>query len=148
MPSIIQDRMVGPLMHNHTEANLGAILDSRYVGLTGDQTVAGIKTFSGTSTFSKSIALPYVAKTADYTLTDSDYTCAVTASSVNITITLPAVSGTTGRVYNIKKMDSTAYTVIIDGNASETIDGDTTQILSSQYDNLQIQSTGRAWLIL
>ncbi len=110
----------------------------------------GIGTTSPTSKLHNagSISLPYVAKTADYTLTDADYTVAVTASSVNITILLPAAAGCVGRIYNIKKMDATAYTVIVDGNASEVIDGDTTQILSSQYDSLQVQSTGSAWLII
>jgi len=94
-----------------------------------------------------SLSLPYVAKTADYTATISDYTIAVTCSSVNITITLPTAVGITGRIYNIKKMDSTAYTVIVDGTGSETIDGTTTKNLTTQYDSIQIQSTGSAWII-
>jgi hypothetical protein len=89
-----------------------------------------------------------VAKTADYTMAATDYTCLVTASAANITITLPATASNIGRVYNIKKMDATAYTVIIDGNAAETIDGDATQIISNPYDSLTIQSTGTAWVII
>lgn len=110
----------------------------------------GIGTTSSTSRLHNvgSISLPYVAKTADYTATASDYTMAVTCSSANITITLPAASGATGRIYNIKKMDATAYTVIVDGNASETIDDLTTQTLLAQYDSIQIQSTGANWIII
>ena len=105
--------------------------------------------FSSNISVAGSISLPCVAKTADYTLTDADYTVAVTCSSVNITITLPVVAGCIGRVYNIKKMDATAYTVIVDGAGSETIDGDETQILSGQYDSLQIQSDGTSgWIII
>jgi len=89
------------------------------------------------------------AKTADYTLTASDYTALVTCSSVNITITLPAAASVVaGKVYNIKKVDATAYTVIIDGDSSETIDGATTFTLTSQYENLTIQSNGSNWFIL
>jgi len=90
-----------------------------------------------------------VSKTADYTTTSADGTVLVICSSVNITITLPAAASlTTGKVFNIKKVDSTAFTVIIDGNATETIDGDATFILLAQYENLTIQSDGSNWHVL
>jgi hypothetical protein len=92
--------------------------------------------------------LPYIAKIADYTATAADYTIAVTCSVVDITITLPAAATCAGRIYNIKKMDATAFHVIIDGNGAETIDGDATVTITGQYDNVPIQSTGAAWIIL
>lgn len=95
-----------------------------------------------------SFALPITTKTADYTAGASDYTILVSCSSANITITLPAVASYVGRIYNIKKIDATGYTVIIDGNSSETIDGALTQVISAQYESLQIQSSGSAWYII
>ncbi|MBN4066007.1 hypothetical protein JYT51_01585 [Candidatus Amoebophilus asiaticus] len=77
-----------------------------------------------------SFALPLTSKTANYTVTASDYTILGDASSGNITITLPASSGITGRIYVIKKTDSSGNTVTLDGNASETIDGSTTVVNS------------------
>jgi len=95
-----------------------------------------------------SSVLGIVAKAGDYTATVSDYTIVVTCSIANITITLPAAVDNTGRIYNIKKVDATAYTVIVDGNGAEEIDGATTQTIVVQYDSLQIQCDGSQWFIL
>lgn len=92
-----------------------------------------------------SLALPITTKTANYTATVSDYTILVDATAGSVTITLPAVSGITGRVYIVKKIDSTGNTVVIDANASELIDGATTQTLAAQWDSYRIQTDGSAW---
>lgn len=94
---------------------------------------------------------PVVAKATDYTLTDDDYYCVVNATGADRTITLPAVSGRSGRVYHIKKLDGSANDVIIDGNASETIDGNLTVTLSgaaAQFHVLSLICTGSAWHIM
>ena len=131
--------------------NNAAITDPDIDGGTIDNTVIGGTTPAAgafTALSATSLALPIVSKTADYILTSSDYTCLVTASSVNVTITLPAAAGCSGRIYNIKKLDATVYTVIIDGNSSETIDGALTYSLTSQYESISIQSNGTAWYII
>lgn len=64
-----------------------------------------------------------------------------------VTVTLPAVSGNSGLQYHIKKLGSTAN-VIIDGNASETIDGATTHTLTTQYENIKIVCDGSNWFII
>lgn len=66
-----------------------------------------------------SLALAYVAKTADYTLTATDYTVNVTANSP--TITLPTAVGITGRVYVIKNTGLGVVTLAT--TSSQTIDG-------------------------
>lgn len=70
------------------------------------------------------------------------------ATSGNITLTLPAASTSAGLRYYVKKTDSSANTVTVDGNASETIDGATTKVLTAQYDKLQIICDGSAWWII
>jgi hypothetical protein len=65
-----------------------------------------------------------------------------------ITITLPAAASNTNKIYSIKKIDSSANAVTIDGNASETIDGSLTQVISSQYDCLTIMCDGSNWYII
>lgn len=90
-----------------------------------------------------SLALPYVAKTANYTLGLQDYTVDCTANS--FTITLPTAVGITGRIYNIKNTGT--GTITVDADGTETIDGDLTESVY-QYENLQIQSTGAGWIIL
>ena len=83
------------------------------------------------------------------TLGVDDYVILVdddTAGST-VTITLPAAASHAGRVYHIKKLGTTAN-VVIDGNASETIDGATTHTLSIQYDSRQIVCDGSNWSII
>lgn len=90
---------------------------------------------------------PVTSQTGDYTVTDSDFLVLVDASSGNVTITLPASSS--GRRYEIKKTDSSANKVIIDGDGSETIDGATTQELLLQYEALSVMGDGSGnWVIV
>lgn len=95
-----------------------------------------------------SFAVPIVTKLIDYTATVSDHTILCDATSGVVTITLPAVAGTSGRLYVIKKIDSSANNVVVDGNGSEVIDGATTQTLTSIYESITIQSNGSAWYII
>lgn len=63
------------------------------------------------------------------------------------TVNLYATSGTAGYIVHVKLTGSGA-TVTLDGNASETIDGATTQAFTQQYQSLSLLSTGSAWLII
>lgn len=85
---------------------------------------------------------------ASTTLTTSQTVILCDASGGAIVVTLPAASANTGRRYFIKKIDSSANTVTIDGNANETIDGELTSELRSQYDTITIVSDGSNWHIL
>jgi len=93
-----------------------------------------------------SIASAITTKTADYTATIEDSTIVIDASSNTVTITLPTAVGIDGRKYNIKCIDDT-FACDVDGDGTETIDGELTQILN-QWDNMQIQSDGTNWIIL
>lgn len=81
------------------------------------------------------------------TITDSDNvgTLLVTTGSTNRTITLPTASGNTKRRINIKKADSGTGAVVIDGESSETIDGEVTLSLTSQYQTVTLESDGSNW---
>jgi hypothetical protein len=70
------------------------------------------------------------------------------ATSGNITINLPAISGRIGRIYIIKKTDASVNTVTIDASGSETIDGITTYVLTAQYKYVTIQCNNAAWFII
>jgi hypothetical protein len=88
---------------------------------------------------------------ADYTVTDTDgfdvlYTG--TTLTANRTITLPTAADNTGRVLTIKKADTGNFRVIIDGEGSETIDGDTTKNLNVQYESIKIACDGTGWQVL
>lgn len=85
---------------------------------------------------------------ANTTLNTTHYTVLVNAATAGVTITLPAASGVTGRMYVIKKIDSSANTVTIDGNGTEKIDGANTVTLSAQWNSRTIQCDGSAWYII
>jgi len=70
------------------------------------------------------------------------------ASSASITVNLPLAADSNGIVYYIKKIDSSSNTVSIDGNGSETIDGSTSQIITSQYDCATVVCDGTEWWII
>lgn len=95
-----------------------------------------------------SLGLDITSTSADLTANTTHHTILVDASGAARTITLPAASGATRRIYIIKKTDSSGNSVTIDGNASETIDGATTQTLATQYKYMTIQCDGSNWFII
>jgi len=69
----------------------------------------------------------------------------VNCTSGTFTLNLPTAVNITGRQYTIKNSGTGVITV--DGSGSETIDGQTTWILSVQYDSITIVSNGANWII-
>lgn len=92
--------------------------------------------------------LAVVSKTTTYTATASDQVILCSASGGAWSLTLPTAVGITGKTYFIKKTDSSANAVTIDGNGTETIDGATTKAISTQYDAYTIVSDGANWHII
>jgi hypothetical protein len=93
-------------------------------------------------------SIAITSKTANYTATVNDSVILCDATSAGFTITLPASATNTGRKYVIKKTDTSANTVTIDGNASETIDGATTVNIGTQYQSITIVCDGSNWWII
>lgn len=92
--------------------------------------------------------LPIITKTDSYTATLADCTI-ICNKGTAMTITLPAAATAyasgIGHRYNIKSIG--AGVVTVDGDGSETIDGQTT-IALSQWDSVYIQTDGTGWYIL
>ena len=88
-------------------------------------------------------------KTANYTATATDHTILCSAASGGFTITLPAASGITGRIYVIKKTNASSgvNSVTVDGNGSETIDGSASINLACKS-SVMLQCDGSNWHIL
>lgn len=84
-----------------------------------------------------------VTKTSDYTVNPGEFVLA-DASSSAITITLPAAA--TDTFVTVKKTDST-NDVTIATPGSETIDGQSSIILSTQYASREIGSDGSNYFI-
>jgi hypothetical protein len=95
-----------------------------------------------------SLGLAIITKTASYTASANDYTILCNNTGGGITISLPTAAGCAGRVYVIKKVSAAGNNVTIDGFGSETIDGSITDVLSTQYSSVTIQSDGTNWYIL
>ena len=85
------------------------------------------------------ISSDYDAKQGDFILAD--------AASASITITLPDPSNTRRNI-TIKKIDSSANAVTINPYDTETIDGDSSYSLSSQYQFITLTSDGSNWYII
>jgi hypothetical protein len=68
------------------------------------------------------------------------------ATAGAITLTLPPAASFAGQAKTVKRMNSGANAVIVDGLASETIDGSATVTLSAQYQVCQIISNGTNWV--
>lgn len=91
-----------------------------------------------------SLAPNYVAKTAGYTPTVTDYTIDCTTGTFSVT--LPTAVGITGRIYVIKNSGTGVITIAT--TSAQTIDGASTQTLSTQYSAYMVQSTGANWIII
>ena len=87
------------------------------------------------------------AVTTSQTLDSSAVVWWVDATAGAVTLTLPPVESGLRR-YEIKKMDASANAVTIDGDGSETIDGATTLVLSSQYDAVRLVHDDTEWGVM
>lgn len=115
---------------------------------TSGSIVAGTTLTVSTTMQAASIRLNTRTITAATTLsTTSDYTVACDASTNAFTVTLPSAA-TTGLIYNIKKIDTTANAVTIVCNGAQTIDGATTKVLTTQWTSITVQAVNSNWLIL
>ena len=112
--------------------------------------LSGFATATPLSTLetARSFAANTTALSANTTLDSSHYAVMVDATSGNITITLPAASGCTKRIYIIKKIDSSANTITIARTGANTIDGATSKVINVQYAGYGLQSDGTNYNII
>jgi hypothetical protein len=71
-----------------------------------------------------------------------------TAGASDITRTLPPASGLTERIVTVKKIDSGAGSVIVEGNGSETIDGALNYTLVNQWQYVRLLCDGLGWNVI
>ncbi|MDD2805937.1 MAG: hypothetical protein PHV33_10310 [Elusimicrobiales bacterium] len=106
----------------------------------------GIGTAAPNSTLSVngSVSLPVRVVAADYVLTEADVTVLVDASLGDVTVTLPPAAGAVGRVYKVKRIDSDpgATSVTLAASAGETIEGQASGDISTQFQSVMVQSVG------
>jgi hypothetical protein len=95
-----------------------------------------------------SVAFPITSTESNLILTDAHYTVLVNASGGSRTITLPSASGIDGRIYVVKKTDSSTNVVVIQPQTGQTIDGASSISLSTQYATVMLQAYGGNWYIV
>lgn len=137
------------LMSLTTGGNFAVDTNTLFVDAANNR--VGVGTSSPTSSLHVvgSVTKSHTTKTANYTMTESDYTVLCDTSAGGFTISLPAASGCSGRIYVVKKITGNSGTnnITIDPNGSETIDGSTTYTLQCRS-SVMIQSNGANWWIL
>lgn len=87
----------------------------------------------------------YTAVSANTTLNDAHKVVTVDANGGARIISLPTSIGVSGKIYVIKKIDSSTNSVTINPYSTQTIDGSTTIVFDDQYDSIIIQSDGTNW---
>jgi hypothetical protein len=94
------------------------------------------------------IAHSISTKTANYTTVVTDTTILVNTQPQNVTVTLLTAAAVTGKLFTIKKIDSTANTVTISTTSAQTIDGASTFTINTAYSGVNLQSDGSNWWII
>lgn len=96
--------------------------------------------------------LPQVlSKTGNYTVSTADgvdILIEADATSGSFTVSLFTAVGNTGKRITVKKIDSSANTVTVDPNGTQTIDGALTRVLSTQYEGVTVESDGSNWVVV
>lgn len=136
-----------PTAQQTAGTDLGVVLSNK--GLRAAGTAYAITT-SGATALSGTVVLgdhgfrsPVGLKTTTTTLTSGNgMNNSCDATSGAFTITLPAASASNGQTFWFKKIDSSANAITITRAGSDTIDGATTYVLSTQYQWVQLINDG------
>lgn len=101
---------------------------------------------SGTLGFHPAVV---ASQTTTYPITTTDYFVPLSGASGAFSATLPTAVGATGKIYALKRTDSTiANVVTVATTSSQTIDGITTTTLNTQYEGIKVISDGSNWHVL
>ncbi|NIG56882.1 hypothetical protein [Chitinophaga sp. Cy-1792] len=120
--------------------------DSVYVG--GQAMVGATTKPNSTLQVTGSMALNIRTTTSSATLSATDNTVLVDATSASLTITLPAASGITGRIYTIKKIGGTIDNSVTITPTGGTIEGGSNYIIYNNYTYVTVQTDGTNWYVI
>lgn len=88
-----------------------------------------------------------ITVTSAYTALNTDHIILCDTTSAGFTVTLPPLLEV-GFILHIKKIDGTGNAVTIDADGTQTIDGELTKLLNTQYDNAMVVFDGSNWHII
>lgn len=109
-------------------------------------------TFAGAVTLSSAVSQPVKTITfasSPYAVAATDYAILVDASGGAVTVNLPAVSASRKRILVVKAVNVSGGSVTVAANGGDTIDGQTTQVVSVRYTSMTAQApdSGTDWAI-
>jgi hypothetical protein len=123
---------------------INAVSTTAYI--TQAETISQPWTYSSSTTLSGGLSVSLQTVTGNYTLVSTD-TIVLANCSSNCTQTLPTAVGAKGTLYTIKMINAPTSQVTVATTGGQTIDGQTTQILSTQYLSVDLTSDGSNWFI-
>ena len=83
-----------------------------------------------------------------YTILATDGFVPCNTGGVAFTVTLPTAVGLDGQEITIKKVDAAAFTVTVEGDGTETIDGALNVALPAQWDFITVRSDNANWHVV
>lgn len=92
--------------------------------------------------------LSIVETSIDYITTTLDHIILCDATNNLVNIALYSAINNRGRTINIKKIDSSVNSVVIDGNGSQRTDGNLTFSLLVEDETVTLVSNGSNWFII
>jgi len=116
--------------------------------LTLGSTTTSVGNLTLTNATVNGAALAITTRTSAYTATATDVTILGNATTAAFSVTLPTAVGATGKIYTVKKIDSSVNAVTVATTSAQTIDGQSTEPLARQYDAVTVQSDGANWFIV
>ncbi len=105
---------------------------------------------SGITQLASGFAKALTTKTGNYTATNQDHNILVDATSAAVQITLPTAVTLAGQEFMIKDWRGQAAThnITIATTSSQTIDGASTKVISTNYGSVRVVSDGSNWAII
>jgi len=128
-------------MTQKTKAELDALF--------ADNTSGDIGADDARDFIDSTVGTRYVSSEDGAVTLDRDDDIIVCDGSVSgFTVTLPAASGYTHKVYTIIAEDVSGGNIVVDGDGAETINGAATQTLDAAYESITIACNGTEWFII
>ena len=129
--------------------NVVRVNSPEFLGLpTAPTAVAGTNStqIATTAFVTNALNTSVVSKVANYTLLTNDYTVLCDATTAGFTLTLPAASGLSGKIYVIRKVDDSTNALTISPALQLT---QSTLVSSINFaQTLRVQSNGTNWYII
>lgn len=131
----------GPVFANEVDALRGK-------SLTGTETAFFVYQYDGTDWVARLLRVPVVSTAISYAALATDYLILANVSGGGLTVTLPTAVGVTGRLFEVKKTDSSANLVTIATTGGQTIDGSASAAIGMPQTALLCCSDGTNWEII